>query len=335
MKANNKKPSLTNIFFLIICLAAFQLVACTSNETYAPVVNAWQDPEAMKSRYRVQKDDTIYSIALAFELDYRDLARANGLTPPYRLKPGQTLSMNVHSETDEKTDQSQTGSAVTYAANDFMVSQNSFQEVDKTPKVEKKAIRKPALSSKTFSEDQLELGAPQSQINLPEAEFNSNSSPSPIPDVQYSQGKINEIYLEPLPQKTVALNQDKIIGQVASSRWQWPARGRILKKFSLQGEVNKGVDIGGHLGDPVVAVAPGKVVYSGSGLRGYGNLVIIKHSDNYLSAYAYNKRLLVKEGDVVKAGTLIGKMGQNDAGQILLHFEIRRNGKPVNPLLYL
>jgi lipoprotein NlpD len=97
----------------------------------------------------------------------------------------------------------------------------------------------------------------------------------------------------------------------------------------------KGVDIGGKPGEPVYAAAAGDVVYSGNGLIGYGNLVIIKHDDTFLSAYAYNRKLLVKEGDRVKAGTKIAEMGQVAKGESILHFEIRRDGNPINPLRFL
>lgn len=98
---------------------------------------------------------------------------------------------------------------------------------------------------------------------------------------------------------------------------------------------NKGIDIAGSLGQPVRAAAAGKVVYSGSGVRGYGNLIIIKHNQNYLSAYAYNQRLLVKEGANVKGGEMVAEMGKAETGKVLLHFEIRYNGQPVDPLGFL
>lgn len=116
--------------------------------------------------------------------------------------------------------------------------------------------------------------------------------------------------------------------------WEWPAAGRIITGFKDSGNA-KGVDIAGRLGEPVHAAASGTVVYSGSGLRGYGQLIIIKHSKTYLSAYAHNHRLLVKEGQHVKRGQEIAEMGSTDADQPKLHFEIRRLGKPVDPLHYL
>ena len=120
-------------------------------------------------------------------------------------------------------------------------------------------------------------------------------------------------------------------------RWSWPARGKLVVKFSPHQPMQKGVDIAGSLGEPVRAAAAGRVVYSGSGLIGYGNLVIIKHSEHYLSAYGYNRTLLVQEGDEVTRGQEIAEMGSAASGDkdIKLHFEIRRDGDPVNPLNYL
>ena len=115
--------------------------------------------------------------------------------------------------------------------------------------------------------------------------------------------------------------------------FQWPTRGNVLAGFD---EVkNKGLDIAGKAGDPVLAAADGKVVYAGSGLRGYGNLVIIKHNNTYLTAYAHNQSLLVKEDQAIKRGQKIAEMGNSDADQVKLHFEIRRQGKPVDPAKYL
>jgi len=115
-------------------------------------------------------------------------------------------------------------------------------------------------------------------------------------------------------------------------RLSWPAKGKVTQEFS---ESNKGINIAGKLGEPVTAAADGKVVYAGNSLRGYGNLVIVKHDNTYLTAYAYNKNLLVKEGDAVKKGQKIAEMGDTDTNAVQLHFELRVNGKPVNPIPYL
>lgn len=121
----------------------------------------------------------------------------------------------------------------------------------------------------------------------------------------------------------------------SATGWAWPAQGTVISRFSSNGSLNKGIDIAGELGQPVLAASDGSVVYAGSGLRGYGELVIIKHSDTYVSAYGHNRRLLVREGQQVKAGQRIAEMGSTGADRVKLHFEIRRQGKPVDPLQYL
>jgi lipoprotein NlpD len=117
--------------------------------------------------------------------------------------------------------------------------------------------------------------------------------------------------------------------------WSWPAKGEVIAKFSTKAPTNKGIDISGSLGESVFAAAAGSVVYAGSGLLGYGNLVIIKHDDQFLSAYAHNKELLVKENQNVKAGQTIAEIGSSGTDKVKLHFEIRHKGKPVDPLKYL
>lgn len=118
-------------------------------------------------------------------------------------------------------------------------------------------------------------------------------------------------------------------------RWQWPTQGTVISGFSADQAGKKGLDIAGKLGQPVYAAAAGRVVYSGSGLIGYGKLIIINHNDTYLSAYAHNSRLLVSENQEVKKGQHIADMGDSGADRVMLHFEIRRNGKPVDPMKYL
>ncbi|MCQ4348435.1 peptidoglycan DD-metalloendopeptidase family protein [Pseudomonas stutzeri] len=122
---------------------------------------------------------------------------------------------------------------------------------------------------------------------------------------------------------------------VSAGGWTWPAEGQVIALFSSNSSLNKGIDIAGELGQPVMAASAGSVVYAGSGLRGYGELVIIKHSDTYVSAYGHNRRLLVREGQQVKAGQTIAEMGATGTDRVKLHFEIRRQGKPVDPLQYL
>ena len=121
----------------------------------------------------------------------------------------------------------------------------------------------------------------------------------------------------------------------APTGWGWPSNGILIGKFSSNGSLNKGIDIAGDLGQPVLAASDGTVVYAGSGLRGYGELVIIKHNETYVSAYGHNRRLLVREGQQVKVGQTIAEMGSTGTDRVKLHFEIRRQGKPVDPLQFL
>lgn len=132
-------------------------------------------------------------------------------------------------------------------------------------------------------------------------------------------------------QEKVANQRDKRV----DIAWSWPARGSVLNHFSSRGKVNKGISIAGKRGDPVFAAASGKVVYSGDGFVGYRNLIVIRHSKTFLSAYAHNNRLLVKEGQQVKAGEKIAEIGSTGATRDQLYFEIRSNGKPVDPMRYL
>ncbi len=117
--------------------------------------------------------------------------------------------------------------------------------------------------------------------------------------------------------------------------WRWPTEGRIISRYSAKDPGKKGLDIEGRMGQPILAAASGEVVYSGNGLRGYGNLIIIKHNEIYFSAYAHNHNLFVKEAEKVKLGQKIADMGNSETSRPMLHFEIRRNGKPSNPLKYL
>lgn len=137
--------------------------------------------------------------------------------------------------------------------------------------------------------------------------------------------------------QTVKENATSAENSVSSSkvRWSWPVRGPLLAGFSNAEHGNKGLDIGGKAGTPIKAAAAGEVVYAGNALRGYGNLVIIRHNDDFLSAYAHNRKLLVKERDTVASGQTIAEMGDTDATSVRLHFEIRFRGKSVDPKRYL
>jgi lipoprotein NlpD len=136
--------------------------------------------------------------------------------------------------------------------------------------------------------------------------------------------------------RQIARRKTKHIDKYAKNlHWRWPAKGRIVEKFSRSQTGRNGIDIAGRAGQSIKAAESGKVVYAGGGLLGYGKLIIIKHNDVYLSAYAHNRRILVKEGQRVISGQRIAEMGKSGTDSVKLHFEIRQNGRPVNPQVYL
>jgi len=140
--------------------------------------------------------------------------------------------------------------------------------------------------------------------------------------------KKNQAYGGFVDKKSIELNQ-KV------RKWKWPTKGKVITYFSSTQKMSKGINIAGKKGQPVLSTADGQVVYAGDALSGYGKLIIVKHNDDYLSAYAHNDRILVKEQQTVKAGDKIAKMGSTDADRVMLHFEVRFRGKSVNPMKYL
>jgi len=139
----------------------------------------------------------------------------------------------------------------------------------------------------------------------------------------------------PVISKSLEVREESRPQSTQSLRWEWPTDGPLMKQKNGKMEGKQGIDIGGRTGQPVRAAADGRVVYSGSGLVGYGQLIIIKHSNNFLSAYAHNRRVLVKEGDQLAGGQQIAEMGNTGTDRPMLHFEIRQDGKPINPMRYL
>ena len=134
-----------------------------------------------------------------------------------------------------------------------------------------------------------------------------------------------------------SLSSDNKIRYVANSKlkWRWPTQGKVVSTFSIKDPGRRGIDIAGRKGQPVKAAAAGRVVYRGNGLRGFGNLIIVKHNETYFSAYAHTENVVIKENEKVKLGQKLADMGNTNSERTKLHFEIRRNGKPVNPLRYL
>lgn len=169
------------------------------------------------------------------------------------------------------------------------------------------------------------------------------TSPPTLPPItsrssKETQPPVRTFPLEP-PQAarrdTAPQQRPPIFQPSGSLTWVWPADGKLLSTYSERDNSRKGLDIGGNRGAPVRAASSGQVVYSGDGLARYGNMIIIKHNDSFLSAYAHNWRLLVQEGQEVRGGQTIAEMGDSGTEKVMLHFEIRLNGKPVDPLRYL
>ncbi len=219
--------------------------------------------------YLVKPTDTMYSIAWRYGLDYQDLARWNGISEPYLIKPGQQLVL-----------------------------------------VQPRSLPAQSPSVAATGNQAGGKARPSTSSGLP-ASVKKGTAKAPA--------KVKS--LTTLPDNKVS--------------WRWPTDGKLLNRFASWDLSKRGIDIAGKIGQPVYAVADGKVVYSGTGLADYGNLIIVKHNSTFLSAYAFNKSRLVKEGMQVKSGAKIALMGTGKNNQAMLHFQIRKKGKPVDPLSYL
>lgn len=186
-----------------------------------------------------------------------------------------------------------------------------------------------STSYKIYPGQIIRLGRPGAGMAPSSVAIKPNANTSKIPLTAYSKNNRSKYQTNDIPKS------EKVVPQAGAIVWHWPSNGAILKHFAGATTLEKGIDISGKLGEPVFAAASGQVVYAGSGLRGYGKLLIIRHNDTFLSAYAHNNKLLVKEGDFVKAGQRIADMGSSGTNGVKLHFEIRRDGTPENPLKYL
>jgi lipoprotein NlpD len=255
--------------------------------------------------YTVAPGDTLYSIAFAHGIDFRTLAARNNIAPPYVIHPGQVLKLQPSATTTPGT--------VTVAP------------APSVPAPAPQAQPAAPVFGPVTTQDMTANGvAPASAASTPVAAATS-APPAPVPPAPTQP----MVATTPPPASTATRT-------VAGISWQWPAGGEIVGSFRAgSGGDGAGLDIAGNVGDPVRAAAGGTVVYSGNGLIGYGELVIVKHNDTFLSAYGHNSRRLVKEGQHVDAGQEIALMGASGAPRVELHFEIRKDGKPVDPLAFL
>ena len=305
---------------------ALALGACSSRQS-APVIERAPGPAAPAAKpapaaapvvaapvasagpgfYVVKRGDTLFGIALDQGHDYKDIAAWNNLANPNQIQIGQVLRV-IPPEA---------------AANDSGVvvrpiAQPGTQAA--TPPAAARGPRtEPSGAKKPYSDETL------AQMQRDAARV------AAAPAVVQATPKPTEAARPAEPPKPPEAGKPVEGDEVA---WAWPASGRIIGQFSESG-TNKGIDIAAKVGDPVLAAGPGRVVYSGQGLRGYGRLIIIKHNNTYLSAYAHNSNLLVKEGQNVTRGQRIAEAGNSDADVPKLHFEIRRQGKPIDPMKFL
>ncbi|HEY9198400.1 MAG TPA: peptidoglycan DD-metalloendopeptidase family protein [Gammaproteobacteria bacterium] len=243
--------------------------------------------------HTVARGDTLYAIAFANGLDYREIAIWNQLESPDRILVGQVLRLTPPAGAVE------------------------IKPLDDEPAPSARPLADPPV-----------LREPQAQLLVySEANWAQVSGAHPVTAAASPAASAPAAPAETKP----AVAESAASASVDT--WLWPVDGKVIGRFGAAG--GKGIDIAGPRNTPVRAVASGKVVYSGSGLRGYGRLLIVKHAGEFLSAYAHNETILVKEGDMVTAGQKIALMGDSDADRVELHFEIRRYGKPLDPLTYL
>lgn len=247
--------------------------------------------------YKVKKGDTLYSISWAAGKDYAEIAKINQLDKSFTIYPGQVLYLTYDHNSNSKTSTTLGG---INSANKGLPQSNS--------------------SKKQSVSDDSTVGGGSGEQQKKTLDQKAKSAYS----ATSSQQNVNHSIVTP-----TSTLPDSV------SQWQWPVRGKLIGTYSANEQGNKGIKIAGKRGDIIKAAADGRVVYAGSALRGYGNLVIIKHSDDYLSAYAHADQILVDEKQHVLAGQTIAKMGSTGTNQVMLRFEIRYHGQSVNPLNYL
>ena len=279
----------------------------------APAAAARSGPAAAREAhdgvYVVQTGDTLYSIALAFGQDYREIARWNSIDAAAPLRVGQPLRVAPPVAPPAADDSAAEATAVpvapsgTIEAHPLAPAEGAVRAPDSVPAATERSA---APAAGTAAPAAAAPGAPAPSVAAPAAT---------APTTAAAPATMAATAAEP------------------EHTWAWPSGGKLLERF--EETHNKGIDIAGNIGDPVLAANDGQVVYSGSGLRDYGKLVIIKHTDDYVSVYAHNNEILVTQGQAVKRGQRIADLGMTGANTPRLHFEIRRRGTPVDPLTYL
>ncbi|MCK9469651.1 MAG: peptidoglycan DD-metalloendopeptidase family protein [Porticoccaceae bacterium] len=291
----------------VLALLALLLNACMTPPP-APVVERSQPPPPDRINHHVvSRGDTLHTIAWRYELDHQQLIDLNGLQPPYQLQPGQRLRLG--------------DSPISVPAGPARAVAIADSPVIGSPITAEPIVAEPARPEPSASDSgSLEW------VPMPDEE--------PLPDEPPADPSLvtqPDAQIEPLPAPAEPVVPDVPAAPAEpAGPWQWPATGTVTREYDAA-KVFKGINIHTTRGTPVKAAGNGTVVYAGSGLRGYGQLIILKHDDTYLSAYAHNNRILVAENDTVSQGQAIGEVGGDPSDPGRLYFEIREHGKPVDP----
>lgn len=282
--------------------------------------------------YQVVKGDTLYSIAFRYGLDYKTLAKNNGIEPPYNIAVGQLIKLDLKKSQATPTYTVKKGDTLYSIAKAngqsvaFLAGVNDLKEPYNLKVGQVLDLARNEVKGQSSTTVIPVAGQTQKETDK---RAEQNTQAASVSSQSVAQNKNNS----PKTQEPVIVKGKT--RKVSGITWMWPTQGKIIEQFSLAEQGNKGIDISGSQGQAVLAAADGQVVYAGNALRGYGNLIIINHSDEFLSAYAHNDALLVSEGQKVVRGQQVARMGSTDAKSTRLHFEIRYRGQSVNPLSYL
>jgi lipoprotein NlpD len=259
-KNNFRKQMFQTATYVSIIAICVVMTGCLSSRGFISTEEKFSESKKTAGFHRVEKGDTLFSIAWTYGWDYYELANTNSIAKPYTIYVGQKIDI----------------------VNPLLVKNSAvISSAGKTSKWKPKKEKTPAR-------------------------------------------RVEPRHKAPVDPSLVT-----------QKGWKWPAKGKVIGHFLANNSQNKGIDIAGELGESVNASAAGTVVYAGKGLRGYGNLVIIKHDSKFLSAYAHTSIILVREKEKIKAGQIIAEIGSTGTNRVKLHFEIRRNGRPVDPLQFL
>ncbi|WP_339934961.1 peptidoglycan DD-metalloendopeptidase family protein [Vreelandella glaciei] len=339
---------------LMMSALALTIAGCASQQGGSPQVrDLSQARQAVENspQYTVKAGDTLYGIAWQHNLDYRQLAAMNNIDAPYQIRPGQTIALREGASTSSATSSQPTanntsgGGAVATGLNPQAASVASDdQELDWLLPDESAIQRNQRLTAERNAAEEAEQDASSSTQGEPEvvatepepaAQPESEPAPEPEPEPQPVSEPEPQHEAAPATQSASVDRSSRTYTPAETINWQWPTDGNVVGEFGQGDSITAGIDITGEKGQPVKAAGPGIVVYAGSGVRGYGNLILLKHNDQFLSAYAHNDSLRVSENDVVEAGEVIATMGDSDAENVRLHFEVRRDGQPQDPMDFL